>query len=119
MRIPVKLADGTVVYMDAAVATPGGAPAPADDALVPRGAAMGAADEVLEPQRFNAAVRVVQGVASELMDGLYNDQTHYPPTDVKLELSLGFDAGGKVFFASAGAHASLKLELAWKLDGRR
>jgi hypothetical protein len=110
MRIPVKLDNGGVFFVDAEVAPV----PPGDSSLRPTGAAMGR--DVLDSDaegRFARAVEVVRGIAGELTAGLLAAGNAHPPTHIELELKLGFDAGGNVWIFHGSAEASLTLQLKW------
>jgi len=116
MYLPVKLKDGGEVYVEVQPA-PGAAPD-----LILEGPAMGGAKtpggiaEKAETQ-FADAVRVAQGIADEVSEGLVkNEDTSGRLSEVAVELSLGFTASGNVFIAQAGTSAVLKLSLKWSLS---
>lgn len=119
MYLPVKLKDGGEVYVEVQPA-PGAAPSAAPD-LVLEGPAMGRAKtpggiaEKAEKQ-FADAVRVAQGIADEVSEGLVKkEDTSRRLSEVAVELSLGFTANGNVFIAQGGASAALKITLKWSI----
>lgn len=114
MYLPVKLSNGEQVYVEIQAAE-GAAPIDLDLGL--DGAAMGRkTPAALAEKQFGDAVRVAKGIAEEVSEGLVKkEDTSRRLSEVSLEVSLGFEAGGNVFIAQGKASAALKLTLKWAL----
>ena len=117
MYLPVKLKDGSEVYVEV---TPSPDAAPEHE-LVLEGHAMGQPEKAVgiakkAEKQFTEAVRVAQAIAEEVDEGLVKKESASRRlSEVGVELSLGFTAQGNVFVAQTGASAALKLTLKWSL----
>lgn len=115
MYLPIKLKNGEHVDVEVE-STPS---AVVEQGLELEGAPMGRGGKTaaaLAEKQFGDAVRVAQGIAQEVSEGLVKkEDTSRRLTEVALELSLGFNAGGNVFIAQGSANAALKLTLKWTL----
>jgi hypothetical protein len=116
MQIPVKLKNGGTFYVEVEDAS-------GSVELIPGGAPMGSGSKeaTATEQRFSEAVRVVEGIADEVTEGLIKkEDSSKRLSEVGLEIQIGFDAQGKVlFFASAKASAVMKLNLKWTIPSSK
>jgi Trypsin-co-occurring domain 1 len=113
--LPMTLKNGARFYVE--VDADADAPAAEDDGVGPQGPAMGGRTaRKLAETHFAGAVKVVEGVAAEVTEGLVKKEDGSRRlSEVALEIALGFDAEGNVFFASGKASATLKLNLKWTI----
>jgi hypothetical protein len=121
MYLPITLKNGKTFHVEVAAESVDPA---VDRGVFSGGAGMGGKATVtdLAEKHFSEAVAIVQGIAAEVSEALVKhedgkkDDTSRRPSEVALELQLGFDAGGKVLcFAEAKASAAMKLTLKWTL----
>lgn len=121
MAIPVKLDNGATFLVeveDASTAPggPGGPVRPPDPDLLPVGPPMGPSLTERVERRFADVARVIEGIASEVTGQLY--ACEHPPSEIGLDLKLGFDASGSIKVLKGGANASLALALKWTVPAR-
>ncbi len=119
-NIPIKLKNGATLHVEAEGAPEAVAAftARADADLRPRGGAMSPpkSPAAIAETQFSDAVRVVAGVADEVTEGLVKkDDTSRRLSEIGLEIQLGFDAEGNVYFVKGKASAVLKLNLKWTI----
>ena len=112
--IKMKLTNGAEFYVETEPVEPA-----ADSKFTPGGAALGDAPAALTEKAFSDAVSVVDGVAAELTDKLVKADNRHKMSEVELELKLGFDAKGNLWFFKGGVNASLSLKLKWSLPDAR
>ncbi len=115
MKLPVKLKNGTVFYVEAEPES-----GDVDPSLSSKGEQMGKVDDLAEvaEKKFGECLGVIEGIAQEVSDTLLNSDWPLKPDEVALDLNVGFDASGDVFFFKASSKTSLKLSLKWKTGGQ-